>query len=84
MGDTMNFEYVAILITNYTSITSLILFNQSCLNKTFYLMALLRNKNMSAFLDLIQLYFPTVISPALENSLSEGTEVAGIVRNYLV
>ena len=84
MADTMNFEYVTILITYYTSITSLILFNQSCLSKTFYLMALLRNKNMSAFLDLIQLRFPIVISPVLENSLSEGTEVAGIVRNCLV
>ena len=52
--------------------------------KQNYLIALLRNKNMSTFLDLIQLHFPTVISPALENSLSEGTKVAGIVRNYLV
>ena len=27
--------------------------------------------------------FPAIISSALENSLSKGTEVAGIVRNFL-
>ena len=74
MGDTMNFKHDTILITNYASIDGIM--------SIFYEL-LLRSNNMSTFLDLMRLRFFAVISPALENSLSEGTDVAGIVRNFL-
>ena len=51
-------------------------------------MALLRNKRISTFFNFIRKRFPVVLSPALENSLSKSTEVAGIGhqkgKRYLV
>ena len=43
---------------------------------------LLRNRNMSMFLGLIQLHFADTSSPALEKRCSEGTEVPGIDKYF--
>ena len=43
----------------------------------------IKKQNLSTFLVLIRFHFLAVISPTLENSLSEATEGTGIVRNFL-